>query len=76
MAVSAAFYQDWSKAGKSRLEAQKTVWITRLTKAGKPSKMAEDTVRFYTVEEAEQYISRIAKLNPGREFRYFKSWED
>lgn len=68
--VSKSFYQDLRSARSAQAEASKPVSITRLTKSGKPSKMADDTKRFHTVEEAQAYIERIVSLNPGRDIRY------
>lgn len=68
--VSKSFYQDLRNARNGQKEDSKPVSITRLTKSGKPSKMADDTKRFHTVEEAQAYIERIARLNPGRDILY------
>lgn len=68
--VSRSFYNDWSAAKKAKRQEEKTVSITRLTKSGKPSKIASDTHYFCTNEEAEAYIERMRKLNPTLDLRY------
>lgn len=72
--VSRAMYNDVRRAREARESEKLTVVITRLTKSGKPSQIPADTLRFATVEQAEQYIARIAQFNPGRTFSWQKNY--
>ncbi len=64
MAISKAFYADWTAAKQSIRNNAKLVTVVRLTKSGQPSKMAEDTKYFNTVEQAQAWIDGFRKLNP------------
>lgn len=68
--VSRSFYNDLKAARKDQAQAAKQVTIVRLTKAGNPSKMADDTKRFATADEANAYIERIKALNPNSHIEY------
>ncbi len=68
--VSKSFYSDLKAAKTDQAKAKKPYSITRLTKAGKPSKMASDTLHFSTVSEALDYIERIKDLNPTTIFNW------
>lgn len=68
--VSQSLKNDLNKARKEMNDSKKNFKLVRLTKAGVPSKMAEDTKLFYTEEEAKQYTSRVRGLNPKSTFRF------
>lgn len=68
--VSNSFYQDLRSARSAQALAQKPIVVERLTKAGVPSKMREDTQRFWTIADADDYIARIKKLNPKTTFNF------
>lgn len=68
--VSRSFYNDLKAARQAQAQDAKQVRIVRLTKAGKPSKMADDTKYFATVAEANAYIERIKALNPNSHIEY------
>ena len=68
--ISRAFYKDLKSARQMDKDAAKTVTVTRLTKAGKPSKVAADTVRFATKEQAEAYVANVTRLNPNSNYKY------
>jgi len=68
--VSRTTYKAVVQAHKQASKDKKVIKIVRLTKSGQPSKMAEDTVGFDTMEQAEAYMERVAKLNPNRNFQW------
>ncbi len=68
--VSQSFKNDLDSARRSQREARKNWQVDRITKAGKPSKMAGDTQLFATQAEADAYVARIRALNPGTTFHF------
>lgn len=68
--VSQSLKNDLNKARKAMADAKKNFKLVRLTKAGVPSKMSEDTKLFNTEEEAKQYVSRVRTLNPKSTLRF------
>lgn len=68
--VSSALYNDLKAARRSQAQAAKPVIVRRLTKAGMPSRMPDDTQRFHTRQEADDYCARLIALNPSRAFRF------
>lgn len=70
MYVSQGFYNDLRSARKAQSEDAKKVTLHRLTKAGKRNQMAGSTVKFNTVEQAQDYISNLKNLNPGKVFNF------
>ncbi|MCC6271085.1 MAG: hypothetical protein IT190_07395 [Microbacteriaceae bacterium] len=74
--VSQSFKNDLNAARKAQREDAKQFVVVRLTKAGVPSKMADDTKRFGTEEIAIEYITRIRALNPKSTFRFTLNGEE
>lgn len=78
--VSQAFYRDWSAAYRSRQQIKsydtrsRDVTLTRINKDGSLSKMASDTQRFHSIEDAAAHVRRMRELNPHRIMRYAISW--
>lgn len=68
--VSQSFYNDLRSARSAEALAKKPIVVERLTKAGVPSKMREDTLRFSTIADADAYVARIKALNPKTTFNF------
>lgn len=68
--VSRSMSADVRAARRDRNELAKRFRITRQTKAGRDSKMADDTMRFRDLRDALAYIKRMKDLNPTRTIEY------
>lgn len=68
--ISRSFYNDLRSARKSQAQTAKPIMVQKLTKAGVPSKMQDDTKYFDTLQQAEEYMERVRSLNPNRTFNF------
>ncbi len=68
--ISQSFYRDLTAARRMCNNDCKPVMVIRITKGGQPSKIAEDTKYFNTVEQAQAWIDGFRKLNPTRTINF------
>lgn len=68
--ISSAMYKDVRAARMAQVEETKPYRVVRLTKAGKHSKVASDTVRFYLLSEAQGWVENFTRLNPSSGARF------
>jgi hypothetical protein len=70
MAISNSYYKDWAGAKKAIANNSKPVTVTLLKQNGEPSKAPTAVSHYATEAEAAEYIARIQKLNPGRNYQF------
>ena len=68
--ISQALYRDLQDARRAKANDQKRYELVRMTKKGEPSKMADDTTLYNSMDAVSEYVERVAKLNPQMTFVY------
>ena len=62
--ISRSFYKDLKAARSAQHADSLPIVVTRLTKAGQPSKAYDATKRFATLDQANVWIANMRSLNP------------